>query len=249
MKSRISVVGAVVAAFLILLTANPAVAAGRPLEGNGWKLMAHHRVTSIAPGSVFTITFTSTALKTKYTPFLTRSLAQLQAEGVNISIGGVTNVAPELCPPQGTIQFAEIYRPLGEPGASRALACWTGDNAARGGHVQMNSEYWTGWYLPEYMLHNVFPHELLHVLGLYHPNKDLNGDGTVAAHECVATSYGNKPVMCAPNGGYTTTTNQGKLVGFDLAGVRQLIANGSIPSTAAKHVGGPSDGGMSAPIG
>ncbi|MEU3598495.1 hypothetical protein ABZ714_07140 [Streptomyces sp. NPDC006798] len=245
MKSRIFAVGAIAAAVGLLATANPAVAAGRPLEGKGWKLQSQHRVTSIAPGTVFTITFTSNALKTKYTPYLTRSIAQLKAEGLNISIGGVTNVSPAVCPPKGTVQFAEVYRPLGgQPGMSRALTCWTGDNAARGGHVQINSEYWTGWNLPEYMLNNVFPHELLHVIGLGHPNKDLNGDGTVAAGECVATSYGNKPVMCSPNGGYSTATNQGKLVGFDLAGVRRLIANGSIPSAAAMRGTGAADAVM-----
>ncbi|MFE5854765.1 hypothetical protein ACFQ61_16355 [Streptomyces sp. NPDC056500] len=251
MKSRFSVIGAMVAVVTLLLSAHPAVAAGRPLEGNGWKLLSNDRVTSIEPGTVFTVTFTSTALKTKYTPYLTRSIAQLQAEGVNISIGGVTNVDPAVCPPtKGTIQFAEVYRPLnGQPGMSRALPCWTGDNAAWGGHVQMNSEYWTGWYLPTYMLNNVFPHEMLHVIGLDHPNKDLNGDGTVAAGECVATSSGNKPIMCSPNGGYSTTADQGKLVGFDTAGVRQLIANGTIPSISAKRGNGPARGEMGSPIG
>ncbi|MEU5402861.1 hypothetical protein ABZ348_26595 [Streptomyces sp. NPDC005963] len=251
MKSRIPVIGAIAAAVTLLATANPAVAVGRPLEGTGWKLLPQHRVTSIEPGTVFTVTFTSTALKTKYTPYLTRSITQLKAEGVNISIGGVTNVDPAVCPPtKGTIQFAEVYRPLnGQPGMSRALPCWTGDDAAWGGHVQINSEYWTGWNLPTYMLNNVFPHEMLHVIGLDHPNKDLNGDGTVAPGECVATSDGNKPVMCSPNGGYTTTTNQGKLVGFDAAGVRQLLANGTIASTSAKRESGHTHGKMGSPIG
>ncbi|MFJ1747192.1 hypothetical protein ACIOJD_13240 [Streptomyces sp. NPDC088116] len=111
MKSRIPLTGAIAAAVALLATANPAVAADRPLEGNGWRLQSKHRITSIAPGTAFTITFTSTALKTKYTPYLTRSIAQLKAEGVNISIGGVTNIDPGMCPPtKGTIQFAEVYR-------------------------------------------------------------------------------------------------------------------------------------------
>lgn len=227
MKLRISVAGAIAAAGVLLATANPAVSAGLPVEGNGWKLQSKHHITGIAPGTTFTVTFTSKALKTKYTPYLNRSIAQLKAEGVDISLGGVTEVDAGVCPPKGTIQFDEVYRPHnGEPGMSRALPCWASGEVARGGHVQINSEYWDGWTLPEYMLHNVFPHEMLHVIGLDHPNTDVNGDGDVSAGECVKTSYGNKPVMCNPNGGYGTSTNQGKLVGFDLAGVKQLLANG-----------------------
>ncbi|MBQ1164563.1 hypothetical protein KBZ21_42030, partial [Streptomyces sp. A73] len=73
-------------------------------------------------------------------------------------------------------------------------------------------------------LTNTIVHEVLHALGLDHPNTDLDGDGTVEPYECVQTSSGNKPIMCSPNGGYQTS-NMGKLVGFDVNGVKALLAN------------------------
>lgn len=47
----------------------------------------------------------------------------------------------------------------------------------------------------------------------------------VEKFECVATSYGNKPIMCDPNGGYRTTADADKLTGFDLNGRKALLAN------------------------
>ncbi|GAA2309857.1 hypothetical protein OHT20_06560 [Streptomyces caniferus] len=40
----------------------------------------------------------------------------------------------------------------------------------------------------------------------------------------MATSYGNTPIMCSPNGGYKTS-NAGRLTGYDVNGLKALLAN------------------------
>ncbi|WP_181765519.1 hypothetical protein [Streptomyces albidus (ex Kaewkla and Franco 2022)] len=215
-------------AVLSVLAVSSAGAAGVTTSGTGWKIATKDHITALSPSQVQTVTFESDAIRKWYTPYLTRAVTQLRAAGVKISIGGVESVAAGKCPPRGHIWFREGYRPLaGRPGFSQAATCYdTRTTAQYSAIVTMNSEYRDGsWYLSQDNKHNIPSHELLHGLGLDHPNYDKDKDGTVENYECVATSYGNRPLACSPNGGYKTAANMGKLVGYDLNGIKALLAN------------------------
>ncbi|MCZ1011805.1 hypothetical protein [Streptomyces lydicus] len=92
-----------------------------------------------------------------------------------------------------------------------------------GGIVAIGSEYWTGFPIPAYILRNTLVHEPLHAHGLDHPNTADKG-GKLIDYKCVATR-GNTPIMCSPNGGYKTAAGMGHLTGYDLDGLKALLAN------------------------
>ncbi|HEV7628062.1 MAG TPA: hypothetical protein VGO89_16330 [Streptomyces sp.] len=224
---RTSIIVGTALTVLCALAVTP-VHAAVPLttKGTGFKLTTQLGVTSISPARQYTVTFASADLKKRYAPNLTIAVAQLKAAGVKISVGGVETVVAAKCPPKGHIQYTQQYRPLGKGGYSQGMPCsYPPNGVAVGGIVAMDSEYFDGsWYISPYKLHNTFVHEMLHTLGLDHPNLDLNRNGVVETYECVATSYGNKPVMCSPNGGYKTS-NAGRLTAYDIAGIRALLTN------------------------
>lgn len=228
LKRTLTAAAAIAAA--LALTVTQARAAEITTSGTGWKINTGEKVKALAPSRTNTIVFSSTAIKNWYAPYLSRSLTQLRAEGVKVAVGGVMAMSTAACPPRGTIYFTEAYRPLaGRPGYSRAGSCVDSQGVHYSGIVWMDSEYRSGtWKLGAALSHNLPPHELLHAFGLDHPNYDKDRDGTVEAYECVATSYGNKPLMCSPNGGYQTTANRGKLVGYDINGVRALLRNAKV---------------------
>ena len=216
-----------------LPTTADAVTGTQIYAGTGWKANTNRSIHSIDPNRQYTITFSSTTTKNLTSKYLTRAIPQLQAAGVKINIGGVETVAEGTCPPRGHIWIQRKYRPLnGKPGYSRALPCHdTTNNSAWGGVVQMDSEYYDGrWKMSTAGMWNAHVHEVLHVMGLNHPNYDKDRDGRVEDYECVATSYGNRPIMCSPSGGYKTSTSMGKLVGFDVNGIKQLLANYTLPA-------------------
>jgi hypothetical protein len=138
------------------------------------------------------------------------------------------------CPSKHRIVVHYTYRPLGTKGMSQARPCYnTTDGSAWGGHLLMDSEYWTtsSWFstnstLNEAYRKNAVTHELGHILGLDHPNYDRDKDGVVESYECVKNTGGWTPVMCSPNGGVRTSTGAGRFVTeFDLPGLRQMLAN------------------------
>ncbi|MFC4493023.1 hypothetical protein ACFPA8_02595 [Streptomyces ovatisporus] len=196
-------------------------------QGHGFKLTTQFGVSALSTSRPYTVTFASAELKKRYTPYLTGAVAQLRAVGLNMAVGGVESVVHAGCPPTGHIQYTEEHRPMGKGGYSRGAPCpHPADGVAAGGVVSMDSEYFDGsWYISPYKLRNTFVHELLHVLGLDHPNLDLNRNGVVETYECVTTPSGVRPVMCSPNGG-RTTSDAGTLSTHDLDGVEALIANG-----------------------
>lgn len=217
----------------VFVAVAPATAEGvepptRVLSGTGWKANTDRHIESINPGQTYTLTFSSQTVKTRQAAYLAKAIPEIRAAGVDLVVGGIETVDATKCPAKGHIQIEEKYRPLnGAPGMSRALPCYdTTNNSAWGGIVQMDSEYYNGtWSMSTALKWNATPHEVVHVLGLDHPNYDKDGDGSVENFECVATSYGNTPLMCSPNGGYQTEANRGTLVGYDEAGIGQLVTN------------------------
>ncbi|MGW7247716.1 hypothetical protein [Streptomyces decoyicus] len=207
------------------LTATPTHAAALKAAGTGWKLTTQLGVTSISPSKTYTITFATETMRKRYTPLLTPAVAQINSAGVHLKLGGVEPVNPSKCGPAGHIQITELYRPMGRAGFSQGMPCPNPPKGVGiGGIVAYDSEYWTGYKIETYKLRNTIVHEPLHALGLDHPNQ-RDATGTEIPYACVATSYGNTPIMCSPNGGYKTTTNMGKLTGYDLNGLKALIAN------------------------
>ncbi|WP_070017962.1 hypothetical protein [Streptomyces nanshensis] len=197
------------------------------VRGTGFQVASRLGVTAVSPVRPYTVTFGSAGLKTRYTPYLTAAARQLREAGVRIRIGGGESVAADRCPPRGHIHYTQAYRPVRRGGYSLGLPCTAPpDGVAAGGVVTMDSEYFDGtWDIAPYKLRNTFVHELLHTLGLDHPNRDLDGDGTAGPYECVTGPGGVRPVMCSPNGGHRTPESAGRLTRFDLDGVRALLAN------------------------
>lgn len=195
-------------------------------QGDGFKLTTQFGVSAVSPDRAYRVTFATAELERRYSPYLVDAAAQLRAAGVRISVGGVERVDAAACPPPGHIQYTEEHRPMGRGGFSRGLPCpHPAGGVASGGVVAMDSEYFDGsWYISPHKLRNTFVHEMLHVLGLDHPNLDLNGNGVVETYECAATPNGIKPVMCSPNGGYRGP-DAGRLTPFDIDGVKALLAN------------------------
>ncbi|MFG2826092.1 hypothetical protein ACGFWI_01195 [Streptomyces sp. NPDC048434] len=223
MRKSFACAAAVLAA--CALTTTPTHAAALKTAGSGWKLTTQLGVTSISPSRQYTITFATTAMKNRYAPLLAAEVAQANSAGVHLRIGGVETVNTSKCGPIGHIQITEMYRPMGRAGFSQGMPC---PNPARGvgigGIVAYDSEYWTGYKIETYKLRNTIAHEPLHALGLDHPNR-LDATGQAIPYGCVATSYGNTPIMCSPNGGYKTTASMGHLTGYDLNGLKALLSN------------------------
>lgn len=226
MLKRTLTVGAMAAAASVLAI-TPASAASVVTKGTGWKHLSQVGVYAASPSKTYWITFETAAMKARYAPYYTKALPQINAAGLHIKVGGVEPVDINKCGPAYHVQVTERYRPLGTPGWSKGVPCpYQPKGLGIGGIVQYDSEYWDGtWPIPEYKLRNTIVHEVLHALGLDHPNYDIDKDGVVEPYECVATSYGNKPIMCSPSGGYKTTTNMGRLTGYDINGIKALIAN------------------------
>lgn len=209
-----------------VLTTSQAGAAGVRTEGEGWKAAEIVGITSVSPVRTYTVTFRTEAIRERYAPYLGTAVRQLAAVGLRLRIGGVEPGDPRRCGPAYHIQFTEMYRPTGTPGWSQGAPCpHQPRGLGRGGLVAIDSEYFDGTYhIEPHVLANTVTHELLHALGLDHPNRDLDGDGTAAAYECVTTSAGVRPLMCSPNGGYRAA-EAGRLTPFDLARVEALLAN------------------------
>ncbi|WP_405964828.1 hypothetical protein OG713_34835 [Streptomyces sp. NBC_00723] len=224
------------AAALLFVSAPPASAATGPVySGTGWKAETGQGIYSLAPDA-YTVAFADATARTRLKAYFAKPAAQVTAvTGVPVTVTDTIDATPiEACPARHRIVVRYEDRPTGVAGTSQALPCYdTGDGSAWGGHVRMDSEYWAkaAWFSTDAAKNdayraNAVTHELGHVLGLDHPNVDLDGDGTVEPYECVATATGTRPLQCAPNGGYYNATDAGRFTPpFDEAGLKQLAAN------------------------
>ncbi|GAA3121610.1 hypothetical protein [Streptomyces echinatus] len=226
---------AILAALLLAVAPGQASAATPVYSGTGWRAWTANGIYSLAPDG-YTIVFADDTARTKLAPYFKTPANQVTTSvGVPITVTTALDDTPiSSCPSRHAIVVHYLYRPTGKAGVSKALACHdTADDSAWGGHLLIDSEYWTSsnWFSTNATLNdiyrkNVVSHELGHIFGLDHPNYDRDKDGTVEDFECVVSDAGWLPVECAPNGGYRTSTGAGKfLTAYDLAGLKQLAAN------------------------
>ena len=235
---RVAVTAIAAAVFLILagLTTPATGATTLPVySGKGWKASTHRNIYSINPDP-YTVVFATSTARTKLTPYFKAAAAQITTiTGVRVTVTTTLDTTPvEKCPPRHRIVAHYKHRPTGAAGVSVALPCHQpSDQSAWGGHVLMDSEYWTvaNWFSTNATVNDTYRkdgvvHEFTHIFGLDHPNTDLDKDGVVEPRECVKNSSGVKPVMCAPNRGYTTASVGGRYTSqFDAAGLRQMAFN------------------------
>jgi hypothetical protein len=229
-------VTALLATVTLLLAATPAAPATGPVySGKGWKAeTSNFHIYSINPGP-YTVVFATSAARTKLAPYLKTLASQTTTiTGIQVTVTTtLDSTSTAVCPAWNRIVVHYKHRPTGTAGMSRALPCHGADGSARGGHVLMDSEYWTvaHWFsrnatVNESYRKDAVAHELGHIFGLDHPNTDLNRNGTVGAGECVKNSQGVKPVMCSPNRGPVPATAGGKYTAeFDAVGLKQLARN------------------------
>lgn len=239
-RARLATLLAALAGFL-LLSAAPTAAATPVYSGTGWKIWTSVGIHSLGRGP-YVFTFANASSRTRLTPYVKAVASQLtEVTGVRFTVSTTieTPPAPGGCPPEHHMVMGVKYRPYqGQKGISHAWACWTNrpgkpdHHAAWGGWAWIDSEYWSTnhWFSTNQTINtarikNTVTHEIGHLAGLAHPNKDLDHDGTAKWYECVETTGGYLPVMCSPHGGYTTASGGGKFTSRDTPGLRQLVKN------------------------
>lgn len=204
-------------------------------KGLGWKAWTSNGIYSLSP-EPYTIVFANSTARTKLTPYFTGPAGQVTTSvGVPVTVSTALDTTPVgTCPPRHRIVVHYSYRPTGVKGMSEARACHNiADGSAWGGHIRLDSEYWTysSWFSTNATVNETYrrdtaTHELGHILGLAHPNLDLDHDGVVESRECVKSSVGRKPIMCSTNRGTAAAADGGKFTSeFDLPGLRQMVKN------------------------
>jgi hypothetical protein len=229
---------ALVAALLLILATGQATA-GLVYSGTGWKIATKDGIHSISP-KPYVITFTDSTSRTRLTPYATAVATQLtDVTGTQFTVTTTLEAAPATgsCPTEHHLILGLKYRPIGDAGVSVAYNCYTNrpdaedDHAAWGGWTWLDTEYWNAaWFSTNATINaarikNAITHEIGHIVGLDHPNRDLDADGKTEDYECARTTYNYLPVMCSPHGGYTTAGGGGLYTSRDTPGLKQLVAN------------------------
>ncbi len=209
-------------AFALTLTAAATVIAasndahgttGPVTAGNGWKLAAPS-ITHI-DNQPWTIAFHDTTSRTKLTPYLTKTAAELSSYlGVKVTV--TTRIVPVTrgkCVTGHTISYRYMSKPDPDhPNRSFTGACGNSLHAADGAYVYINSDYWSPTRrFPEWQRMNVIWHESGHAVGLSHPNT------------CPRNTAGLQPLMCGDP--YKDLRTRRYNATFDGAGFRQLRLN------------------------
>lgn len=215
--------------------------------GPGWKALTKDNIYSLSPDP-YQVVFADTTARTRLAKYFKIPAIQVtRTVGVPITVTTTIDTTPtSTCPTYHRIVVHYTHQPLGQRGMSAAWPCYhTGNGSAWGGHLHMDSEYWEtpAWFstnptINEAWRKDTATHELGHMLGLDHPNTDVDRDGRVEAQECVKDTNGLKPIMCSPNRGNPLArparTGRVAYIGmtagmftedFDLRGLRQLLAN------------------------
>ncbi|MEU9470404.1 hypothetical protein AB0D78_28070 [Streptomyces avermitilis] len=238
-RARLATLTALLTAALLILAAAPARAAGPVYAGTGWRIWTDAGIHSLGKDP-YQFTFASTSSRTRLTPYAKAVAAQLhEVTGLTFTVTTTVEAPPASgCVTEHHLILGVKYRPTGVKGMSHAYPCFTDrpgqpdDHAAWGGYAWIDSEYWYAhWFSSNATVNaarikNVVTHEIGHLVGLAHPNTDVDRDGKVEDFECVKTTYGYLPVMCAPGrGGYTSSTSGGKFTSRDTPGLVQLVKN------------------------
>ncbi|MGW4223053.1 hypothetical protein ACWEG1_06300 [Streptomyces bauhiniae] len=240
MRVARAVLPALAAVLLLVVAPAQASVAGPVYSGTGWQIATKDGIHSLDTKDPYLFTFADSASRTRLTPYAQAVAAQLNdVTGLTFTVSTTIEAPPTSgCPAEHHLILGVKYRPSGIAGMSWAGNCYTNrpgqedDHAAWGGVTWLDSEYWStsSWFSSDPTVNtaktkNAVTHEIGHLIGLDHPNQDLDGDGTVENFECAKTYYGYLPVMCSPNGGYNTTSGGGQFTSIDTPGLRQLVAN------------------------
>lgn len=207
-------------------------------SGAGWRIWTENQIHSL-DSAPYTFTFASTAARTKLTPYIKAAASQLATiTGVTFIVSTTVEAPPTAgCPAWHHLIVGLKYRPSGIRGESITATCTTtnpgqpSNYAAWGGTAMIDTEwFYSHWFTADATLNSVrikngITHETGHLVGLDHPNKDLNKDGKVTLTECQRTVHGYLPVMCGSAGGYTFKSGGGKFTSRDIPGLQQLVKN------------------------
>lgn len=224
---------ATTAAALLALTTTAQAATGPVYSGYGWRIEYTH-IRYMGPARPLKVTWQTSAARDRLTRYVKPAVAQIsQITGVPITV--TTTVQARTvgtCPPVGILHYTLEYRPASKYGISLGMGCGDSTYTLKSGLGRIDSEYWSPYTwgpkdpaTKEAMIKNAITHETGHMIGLDHPNKDLDKDGVVEPYECEKTAYGYRPVLCSPNGGYTSSTNSGKFTSVDVPGIQGLVKN------------------------
>ncbi|MEU8837267.1 hypothetical protein, partial [Streptomyces sp900116325] len=219
-------------------------------SGKGWSIQTSmpndsdfiHSLS--ADGTGYTIAYADHHLQAG----VEQAAAQLHSvTGITFATKFMATLPAQNCStwPRHLLALGSKWQPDGVVAVSHSYPCASlGNHTAWGGWSWIDSEYWK---VPNFAnsdpelnmanTKNVITHEIGHLVGLDHPNKDLNGDGTVGKAECEKTVHGYLPLMCAWGGGYPDAHGGGQFTSLDVPGLKQLVANYSLPAPAgAKQV-------------
>ncbi|MEU5322925.1 hypothetical protein AB0G67_40175 [Streptomyces sp. NPDC021056] len=199
----------------VLFAPDRAHAAGPVTSGTGWKINAP-RITHIDT-KPWTIAFHDTASRSKLTPYLKNTAAELSSRlGVTFTV--TTRIVPITrgeCVTGHTISYRYMSKPdPAKPTSSFTGSCGNTQHAADGAYVYINSDYWrTNSGITEPTRMNVIWHESGHAVGLGHPNT------------CPRDKTGKKPLMCASGANGYNDLRTRRYTTWEATGLRRLVTN------------------------